>query len=109
LFALVNGTSDWDALVDQLGAWVSVHGVLMVLAGLAFGVAVVRAGVLPRWTGVALMAGVVLVAVSSGLPDSAQTAAAGVRDLAFAGMGASLLFARRGRLRRSGSRDPALA
>lgn len=95
LFALANGTKDWGALSDQLGAWVIVHGLLMVLAGLAFGLAVIRAGVFPRWTGVALMAGVVLVAVSSGLPDIVQAAAAGVRDLAFAGMGASLLFARR--------------
>jgi hypothetical protein len=37
------------------------------------------------------MASVVPVAASSGLPDLAQTASAGVRDLAFAGMGASLL------------------
>jgi hypothetical protein len=41
------------------------------------------------------MAGVVLVAVSSGLSDVAQAAAAGVRDLAFAGMGVSVLLARR--------------
>jgi hypothetical protein len=77
----------------------------MVLAGLAFGLAVVGARARPRWTGVALMAGVILVTVSSGLPDLAQTASAGGRDVAFAGMGASLLFARRGQLRRSGSRD----
>jgi hypothetical protein len=40
------------------------------------------------------MAGVVLIAASSGLPDLVQTAAAGVRDLAFAGMGASLVLSR---------------
>jgi hypothetical protein len=37
------------------------------------------------------------VAASSGLPEIAQTAAAGIRDLAFVGMGASLLFSRRDR------------
>jgi hypothetical protein len=58
----------------------TIHGVLMVISGLAFGLAVVRAGVLPRWTGLTLMAGVVFIAVSSGLPDAAQTASAGVRD-----------------------------
>jgi hypothetical protein len=99
----VNGTRDWNALVDQLGGWVTFHGVLMVLAGMAFGVATIRAGVLPRWTGAMLMAGVVLVAASSGLPDVLQTASAGLRDLAFAGMGASLLLIRRTRIRR-GSR-----
>jgi hypothetical protein len=105
VYALATKTNDWSALVDRLGPWVGVHGVVMVAAGLAFGIAVINAGVLPRWTAVTLMAGVVLVAVSSGLPDVAQTASAGVRDLAFAGMGASLLLARRGRMHRSGHRE----
>lgn len=91
LLALVDRAPDWDALVGDLGPWVTVHGLLMVLAGSAFGVAVVRAGVLPRWTGVLLIVGVVLVALSSPLPGAAQTLCAGVRDLAFAGMGLSLL------------------
>jgi hypothetical protein len=95
VFAMVNGTDDWSALSDRLGAWVVIHGAVMVIAGSAFGLAVIRAGVLPRWTGVALIAGVVLVGVSSGLPEIMQTVAAGVRDLAWAGMGASLLLAGR--------------
>lgn len=109
VFALLNRTSSWDGLVDQVGPWLTIHGLLMVLAGLAFGLAVARAGVLPRWTGAALMAGVVLVAVSSGLPDIAQTASAGVRDLGFASMGASLLVTGRRLRRRSHSRDLAQA
>jgi hypothetical protein len=64
----------------------------MILSGLAIGLAVVRARVLPRWTGFALMAGMVLIAASSGLPEVARTASAGIRDVAFAGMGASLLI-----------------
>jgi len=107
VFAIVNGTRDWDQLVDQIGVWMTIHGVVMVLAGLAFGLAVVRAGVLPRWTGLTLMAGVVLMAVSSTLPDFVQTASAGVRDLAFAGMCASLLVGRRRAL--GPSRTSALA
>jgi hypothetical protein len=95
VFAMVNGTDDWSALSDRLGAWVVIHGAVMVIAGSAFGLAVIRAGVLPRWTGVALIAGVVLVGASSGLPEITQTVAAGVRDLAWAGMGASLLVAGR--------------
>jgi hypothetical protein len=97
-FALANHARDWDALVHRMDPWVTIHGALMVLFGLAFGWAVVRARVFPRWTGVVLMGGVVLVAASSGLPEAAQTAAAGVRDMAFAAMGASVLFARRSRL-----------
>jgi hypothetical protein len=94
VFALAESLPDWDALVDRLGLWITLHGIFMVVAGLAFGLAVLRAGVFPRWTAVALMAGVVLIAASSGLPDAAQIAAAGVRDLAFAGMGASVLLTR---------------
>jgi hypothetical protein len=97
VFALVDGTKDWDALNAQLGWWVTIHGLVMVIAGLAFGLAVIHAGVLPRWSGAALMAGVVLVAATSALPALAQVASAGVRDLAFAGMGMSLVLAGRGR------------
>jgi hypothetical protein len=68
------------------------------MTGSAFGLAVIRAGVLPCWTGAALIAGVILVGVSSVLPAIAQTASAGVRDLAFAGMGAALLPSRGRRL-----------
>ena len=63
----------------------------MVIAGIAFGVAVIRARVLPRWTGIALILGMLLMTGATALPDVAQTAAAGVRDLAFAGMGLALL------------------
>jgi hypothetical protein len=77
----------------------------MLVAGSAFGLAVIRAGVLPRWTGVMLVVGVILVAASSVLPVIAQTASAGVRDLAFAGMGASLLGARRWQRRPVVGRD----
>jgi hypothetical protein len=91
LLALVDRSPDWDALAGDLEPWVTVHGLLMVLAGSAFGAAVVRAGVLPRWTGVLLIVGVVLVALASPLPGAAQTLCAGIRDLAFAGMGLSLL------------------
>lgn len=91
LLALVNRSPDWDGLVAELGPWVTVHGLLMGLAGSAFGVAVVRAGVLPPWTGMTLVVGVVLVAISSSLPGVAQTVCAGVRDAGFAGMGVALL------------------
>jgi hypothetical protein len=62
-----------------------------VFAGLGFGYAVLRARLLPAWTAVALMAGVVLVAVAQDMPQGVQLLAAGVRDLGLAGMGAALL------------------
>lgn len=90
LLALVNQSPDWDALVGELGPWVTIHGLLMLAAGSAFGVAVVRAQVLPRWTGQLLVMGVALVALGSFLPAPVQVVCAGVRDLAFAGMGLCL-------------------
>jgi hypothetical protein len=106
LLALADRSADWEALVADLDPWVTVHGLLMVVAGTAFGVAVIRADVLPRWTGVTLIVGVLLVAASSGLADVAQTLSAGVRDLAFAGMGFSLLTTARATAERSRDRVP---
>jgi hypothetical protein len=91
VFALVQHTSDWSALENQMGGWIAVHSVLMVVTGLVFGYAVVRAGVLPRWTGALLMLGMLSMVVASALPAVVQTGAAALRDIAFAGMGAALL------------------
>ena len=51
VYAIVNVTSDYSALTGKLGALMTVHGAIMVFAGIGFGLAVIRAGVLPRWTG----------------------------------------------------------
>jgi hypothetical protein len=91
VYALVEGFPDYDALSDDLGLSMTVHGAIMLLAGLGFGYAVIRARVLPAWTGAALMAGVVLVALTQGTAEGVQLVAAGIRDLGFAGMGAALL------------------
>ena len=91
VYALISETPNYKALVKVFGAWMTVHGLILLVGGIAFGLAVVRARVLPRWTGVCLMAGVLLVAAASGLPDTARTAAAAVPALAFIGMGIALL------------------
>ncbi|MCU1367707.1 MAG: hypothetical protein JWN39_3346, partial [Ilumatobacteraceae bacterium] len=91
VYALVRHTADWTTLQDELGAWLTVHSVMMVVAGALLGVSIVRAHVLPRWTGITLCVGMVLMAVTAGLPEALRTVSAGIRDLAFAGMGASLL------------------
>jgi hypothetical protein len=100
VYALVDGVSDYDTLSKDLAPWMTIHGALMVLAGSCFAYAVVMARVLPRWTGIALMAGVILVAASQGLSEPLQVLAAAVRDLGFAGMGAALM----GRGAKSGRR-----
>jgi hypothetical protein len=91
VYALIDHTSDWNSLASKLGAWVTVHSALMVVAGIAFGMAIVQARVLPRWTGHVLILGMILMTITTRLPEAAQTAAAGVRDLAFAGVGVALV------------------
>ena len=98
VYALAERTSDWQSLEQRLGVWLTVHSVLMLLAGVGFGIAVIRAGVFPRWTGATLIAGMLLMIITSGLPAPAQAASAGIRDLAFAAMGATLLARRRRRI-----------
>lgn len=89
-YALVNDTEDYASLAEELPVVMTVHGAVMVVAGLGIGYAVLRARTLPAWTALALMAGVVLVAITQDMPDVAALTAAGVRDLGFAGMGDAL-------------------
>jgi hypothetical protein len=91
VYALVHETRDFEQLSTALDPAMTIHGVVMVIAGLGFGYAVARAGVLPRWTGVSLAIGVILISVSMGLADAVGLVGIGLRDLAFAGMGAALL------------------
>jgi hypothetical protein len=95
VYAMVNHTKAYQTLNDHLGTLMIAHGAIMVLAGLGFGYTVLRRRLLPAWTSLSLMVGVVLVATARGLPDSVQLVAAGIRDLGFAGMGAALLLTAR--------------
>ena len=79
----------------MFGGWLTLHGAIMVIGGLAFGLAVIKTAVLPRWTAVCLMAGVVLVAAAAGLSDTVRAAAAALLQAAFIGMGVMVLRERR--------------
>lgn len=91
VYALIDGTRDYETLTADIGPWMTVHGAIMVFAGLSFGYAVIKARVLPRWTAIVLVVGVVAVAATQGMPEVPQLLAAAIRDLGFAGMGAALL------------------
>ena len=91
IYCLIEQTPDWETLAQIMGPWITVHGVLMVLAGSCLGVAVARAGVLPAWTGYLLIAGVWLVALTNELPDGLRVTAATVRAAAFIAMGVAIL------------------
>ena len=91
MYALVARSVDYAAVTKSFGVWMTIHGLVMLIGGWTFGLAVVRARVFPRWTGYALMAGVVLVAAASDLPTLARTIAEAFPAVAFAGMGAATL------------------
>lgn len=100
VYAIVYSMKDYAELTANLGAVMTVHGGIMVVAGLGFGAAVIRAGVLPAWAGVLLGVGVVAVAATQTAPESIQLAAAGIRAAGFGGMGWALLLAARAGNRR---------
>jgi hypothetical protein len=90
MYALIAKIPNWTALTKAFGPWMAVHGAIMVAGGMAFGFSIVRATVMPRWTGVCLIVGVVLVAAAAGLPNAERTVAASLPDIAFVGMGIAL-------------------
>jgi hypothetical protein len=91
VYALIAKTRDYKALSEVFGAWMTLHGLVLVVAGVLLGLAVVRSGALPRWTGLCLMAGVVLVAAASGFSNVVRTIAAAFPAAAFIGMGLAVL------------------
>ncbi len=91
VYALAAGTKNWTAVTHVFGGWFTLHGAIMVAGGLAFGLAVIKTAVLPRWTAVCLMAGVVLVAAAAGMPTAVRAAAAALPQAAFVGMGVMVL------------------
>lgn len=95
LYALVDGAPDYQVLSEQFTLLFVASGAIMLLGGLAFAVASLRAGVFPRWTAQALMAGIVLVVATQAAPDVVRLLPAALRDAGFIGMGVLLL---RGRL-----------
>jgi hypothetical protein len=103
-YALANGTPDFDALTRDLDPWMTVGGAVMVIAGSAFGIAWLRAAIVPRWPAIVFTSGVVLVALASGLSEPAQLVAAGLRDVGLAAMGGALLLPS-ARRRASGAAD----
>jgi hypothetical protein len=90
LYPLVTGDRDPDAVFEDFGAIYDANTAVAAVGGAMFGYSVIRAGVFPRWTGIALLAGLALTAVLVGMgaPEGVQTIGTAIRGLAFAGMGA---------------------
>ena len=97
LYALVSKTLDYSTLLEELGSIYTFHGGLMVVGGILFGIAVIIARVLPRWTGWLLILGVSLNLLFRLLafPDLSQIIGSIVRNIAFIGMGIAILRTRK--------------
>jgi hypothetical protein len=93
LYPLVTGTRDADTVFNDFGVIYSIHAGLAFAGGLLFGASVLRARVFPKWTALALIAGLLVTALlaSVGLPEAVQTVGTALRSIAFAGMGAACL------------------
>lgn len=91
VYALAAGSKNWTAVTNVFGGWLTLHGAIMVAGGIAFGLAVIKTPVLPRWTAVCLMAGVVFVAAAAGMPTAVRAGAAALPQAAFIGMGVMVL------------------
>ena len=93
LFALASRTPTYEALWQQLGPAYTVHGAVMVVGGLLFTWAALRAGELPRPAvllfGTGLLVNLVLALVPA--PDILQTAGTVIRNAGLVGMGYAIL------------------
>lgn len=94
LYALASHAPTYEALWQQLGPTYTVHGALMVVGGLLFSVAALRAGALPRPAvrlfGTGLLVNLVLALMPA--PDILQTVGTAIRNAGLVGMGCSILF-----------------
>ena len=93
LYPLVTGARDADAVFNDFGAIYGVNAALAFAGGLLFGASVLRAQIFPRWTGVALIVGLLVTALLAalGLPESVQTVGTALRSVGFAWMGVACL------------------
>jgi hypothetical protein len=95
LYALSEGIPNYEALWSRLGPPYTVHGGLMVVGGLLFGVAALQANRVPRWSVLLFLVGLVLNLILAlvPLPEILETAGSTLRNLGLMGIGLGLLRA----------------
>lgn len=96
LYPLVSGMRDADQVFAAFGPIYTAHAILALVGGLMFGASVLRARVFPAWTGVAVIAGLLLslALIALELPEAIQTAGTALRSAGFMGMGITCLRTR---------------
>ena len=93
LYALEASIPNYELLWQRLGGVYTFHGGLMVMGGLLFGFAVIKARVLWQGGGILFIVGIVInlgLALVS-LPEILQTAGSTIRNLGLMGMGVGLI------------------
>ena len=91
---IVNGTPG-EMAIGALGPVYGVLGILYLLGGLCLGIAILRAGVLPRWLAGLLAVTALLTPLAALLPHEVQRLAAVPMGIAFACLGYFLWSERR--------------
>ncbi len=93
LVALEEAIPDYETLWERLGWVYTVNGAMMIVGGVLFGVAALRARVLSRWGVVLFLLGIGLnLAVGlTPLPDIVQTAGSTFRNVGLMSVGVGLL------------------
>lgn len=96
-YALLQHIANYQILCEQLGLVYTVHGALMIIGGVCFGVATYRAGVLPRWCTVVFLIGIGLNLILAliQVAELWQTLGSALRNLGLIGMGGYLLQSRK--------------
>jgi hypothetical protein len=89
LLALALQTPTYADLWKHLGSIYTAHGVLMIVGGVCFGWASLRAGVLPRWSATTFLLGLSINLLLGLLPapELLQTIGTAVRNAGLIGMG----------------------
>jgi hypothetical protein len=93
LYALVDHIADYHTLWSRLDGLYTFHGGVMIVGGVLFGIATLRAGVLAPWAGGLFVAGLslnLLFAVIP-VPEILQTFGSTLRNLGLIGMGVLIL------------------
>lgn len=96
LLAFISGRAvEGGVSLGALPTIYSVMGIFYMLGGLLFGLATVRAKILPRWSGILLAVSATLTPLAAFLPHQYQRYAAVPVGIALAWMGFALLMERR--------------
>jgi len=92
--SIKNGTSNYEMIYERLGNIYFLHGALMVVGGILFGISVIRAKILPSVTGIIFVAGLITNAFVSLLPVSPMFQIMGsiIRNIGLIGMGVAVIY-----------------